>query len=1605
MSALKLSVLKTREYDLWSMRMEQYLTFTDHALWEVIVNGDSVSSVASASTEGPIPLAEKKLARKNELKAKSTFMLAIPDEHLLKFHACKDAKSLWEVIKNSQEGLDKTHDRFQKLISQLKIHGEVISQEDANLKLLRSLPSPWNNIALIMRNKTDIDTLSMDDLYNNLKVYESEIKSQSSSSSNSLNLAFVSSDNSSSTNETVNTAHSVSAASSKDQASTGSYADEAEEELINFALMLENALKEKEELKLKLDKFETSSKNLTKLINIQISAIDKTGFSYDNQVNESVVLNNVVDSCESNGDDNQVNDRFKKGEGYHAVPPPYTMNYMPPRADLSFVGLDNYVFKSKESDSKDENVFEPKEVKKTVKHSLEKIEFVNARNTIVENENKAEKPSKFSQSPRAAVLTKSGQVPINANKQSSQRAATLVSAARHVNNAVSRTTMNNALPTTYSYFKAHSPVRRPFNQKSTTKTNNFNEKVNTVKVNNVTTTGTKAVVSAAGGNRNNAVKSSTCWIWRPKGKLIDHISKDSGSYTLKRFKYVDSQGRLKSVMAWIPMRKSYLTDYQEINGGFVAFGENAKRGKITGKGKIRNGKLNFKDVYFVKELKFNLFSVSQMCDKKNSVLLTDSECVVLSLEFKLLDESQVLLKVPRNNNMYSFDLKNVVSIGGLTCLFAKATLDESNLWQKRLGHINFKTINKLMRGNLARGLPLNIFENDHTCVACQKGKQHKAYCIQNQMDHKVKTIRCDNGTEFKNRIMNEFCEIKGNQTNGNAGTKANINAGQGGKKTIPGPQYVLLPLLTTDSQGLKSSEDKLAGDAGKKSIKVLRKENGVQDPAKEGDKKDQEKHEEIEYKGMSLKVCLDKTRMLMATGCSLLMFTPVSAAGSTYVYLGGSIPINDATLPNADLLTDPLMPDLEDTADLQDFGILSGAYDDEVEGKHAIGTKWVYRNKKDERGIVVKNKARLVAQGYTQEEGIDYNEVFAPVARIEAIMLFLAYASFMGFIMYQMDVKSAFLYGTIEEEVIDAQEVSDMFYGGAHFLLRVAVKTISTLIETNKALLKDEEVEDVDVHLYRSMIGSLMYLTASRPDIIFQVTPKISHLYAVKRIFRYLKGQPKLGLWYPRDSPFDLEAFSDSDYAGASLDKKSITGGCQFLRKRLILWQCKKQTVVANSTTKVEYASAKAKNVNGEAQIQALVDKKKVIITEASIRRDLRFEDEGGVDCLSNEVITEQLTLMGSTMASAIICLAINKKFNFSKYIFDNKVKHFDGGVKFLMYPRFVQVFLNNQVEGIDRHSVIFVISPYTKKLFANIKREGKDFSRKVTSLFATMMVQAPKDMGEGLKRLRKVGTASKIESSIGASLGHQEDVSKQGRIIDSTDQDVEITLVVETQGRMNEEDMFRVNDLDGDEVIVDVIAGENVEQSAKDAEKEVSTADPVTTAEIKATKSKAITTATTTITAAGTRPKAKGIVMQEPSERSTPTPIDSSQKPSQAKDKGKGKMVEPEKPLKRKDQIMIDERLEKGSDKAVEDNKKAKEGSSKRARSNLEQEDVKRQRLEEENESAEHKRCLEIIPDDDDVTIEATPLSFKSPTNVDYKIYKEGKKSYFKIIRADGNS
>nr|GEX68543.1 putative ribonuclease H-like domain-containing protein [Tanacetum cinerariifolium] len=558
---------------------------------------------------------------------------------------------------------------------------------------------------------------------------------------------------------------------------------------------------------------------------------------------------------------------------------------------------------------------------------------------------------------------------------------------------------------------------------------------------------------------------------------------------------------------------------------------------------------------------------------------------------------------------------------------------------------------------------------------------------------------------------------------------------------------------------------------------------------------------------------------------------------------------------------DPDMPALEELTYSDDEDVVGAEADiTNLESSIPEEPKRVHqalkdpRNKKDERGIVIRNKARLVAQGYTQEEGINYKEVFAPVARIEAIRLFLAYASFMGFLVYQMDVKSAFLYGTIKEEVYVCQPsrfedpehpdkvykvvktlyglhqaprawyetlatyllengfqrgtidqtlfikkqkgdilpvqiyIDDIIFGATNkdlcksfeklmkdrfqmssmgeliFFLGLQVKqkkdgifisqdkyiaeilrkfgltegkSTSTPIDTDKPLLKDLDGEDVDVHTYRSMIGSLMYLTSSRPDIMFA-------------------GKPHLGLWYPKDSHFDLVAYSDSDYAGASLDRKSTTRGCQFLGYRLISWQCKKQTVVATSSTEAEYVAA----ASGCAQVSWIHNQLLDYGSGTLLPLSSQLTSLEGVDCLPNAEILLDWLVWGmrshppslhsirlssqahgsssftlscskrtswnefsSVMTSAVICLSISRKFNFSKYIFDSLVRNVDSSSKFYMYPRFIQLIIQNQLGDLSTHTTKYISLALTQNVFANMRRVGKGFSGVETPLFEGMLV------------------------------------------------------------------------------------------------------------------------------------------------------------------------------------------------------------------------------------------------------------------------------------------
>ncbi|GJS41061.1 ribonuclease H-like domain-containing protein [Tanacetum coccineum] len=1232
---------------------------------------------------------------------------------------------------------------------------------------------------------------------------------------------------------------------------------------------LELATKEKDKVQLTVQKFENSSKSLSKLL------------------------------------DSQIMDKCKTGLGYNVVPPPYTGNFMPPKPDLVYPSLDDFV-------DVNESVSESVVEKPTVETNEPKTARKENGAPIIEDwvsESEEEDEPKFQTiKPNFTkiefIKPKTVRKPVEQIRKDTYSPS--FSPSRIVNNA---RPMKNVIN------KAYSTARRPFNKITAANNSNFTKKVNTVKETRVNTARLKAVLSVVKGNKENAVKASAWW-GNPQQDLKDKGVIDGGC----------SRHMTRNI--------SYLTDYKEIDRGFVAFGGHSKGGKIT-------------------------------------------------------------RKVPRKVNMYSVDLKNVVPQGGLTCLFAKATSDESNLWHRRLRHVNFKTMNKLVRGNRVRGLPSKLFEINQTCVACQKGKQHRAsyktkilssisqplqmfhmdlfsptfikclmkkmYClvvtddfsrfswvfflaikdetseilkafitgIENLIDLRVNVIRCDNGTIFKNRVMNQFYEMKGimrefsvartlqqngvaerknrtlieaartmladlklptifwaeavniacyvqnrvlvikphnkthyelfigrkhvlsfmrpfgcpvtilntvdhlgkfdgkddegffigcstnskafrifnsrtriveenlhvqfsentpniigsrpnwpfdidaltksmnykpvvagNLSNGSAGTKACDNVGKARVETVPDKDYILLPLWSQDPPFSSSSKD--SPDAGFKPSgeeeKKYSEDPGNEDskvPSTEEPRVNQEKDvnvnntNNINTVSLTDKVagiednvvdenivysCADDPNMLDLEEIGRFSNVEDDNAGADMNNLDTYFQVSpvSTTRIHKDHPLNQVIGDLQSatqtrkmTKNLEEYGFVTTtlkqktshkdlqnclfvcflsqeepknvvqalkdpswieAMQEELlqfklqevwtlvelpNRKRAIGTKWVFKNKKDERGIVIKNKARLVAQGYTQEEGIDYYEVFAPISKIEAIRLFLAYGSFKDFMVYQMDVKSVFLYGKIEEEVYVCQPpgfedpdfpdrvykvekalyglhqaprawyetlstylldngfqrgtidktlfvrrdkgdillvqvyVDDIIFGSTKkslctefekimhkkfqmsymgeltFFLGLQVKqkkdgifisqnkyvteilkkfgfidfkTASTPMETQKPLLKDEDGKEVDVHMYRSMIGSLMYLTYLRHDIMFvvcacaryQVTPKVSHLHAMKGIFRYLK---------------------------ASLDRKSTTGSCQFLGCRLISWQCKKQTVVANSTTEAKEGS------------------------------------------------------------------------------------------------------------------------------------------------------------------------------------------------------------------------------------------------------------------------------------------------------------------------------------------------------------------------------------------------------------------------------------------------
>ncbi|GJU43256.1 ribonuclease H-like domain-containing protein [Tanacetum coccineum] len=868
-STIKLPILKKGEYDIWAMKMEHYLAHTDYPIWEVIQNGNGPVSITT-DTQGQIKVlpprtAEEILARERERKARTTLLMALPEDHLAKFHKMTDAKEMWDAIKSRFGGNDesKKMQKFQSLLSQLEIHEAGVSTEDANQKFLRSLPSvcypqldhedleqldefdleemdlKWQVAMISMRMKKFYkktgrklqfdakESVGFDktkvECYNCHKTGHFARKcrtkgNQDSKRRNAWNSGNKDGRRSGKQEDSKALVTSCSKECKESYAKLKKLYDEQRAQLSDASIeihaytqglkkveaqlvahqqgqlwyeekirfmkidlddktdvltyhkkLLAEAQKEKEDLKAKVEKWHNSSKNLGKLLNTQMSANDKFGLgygdhrydgilSYENEVLQSVFMNK-----ESELEKQPLYDRFVIAGGMHVSQPSesetQTSDFDNCKSDCSVETHESFP---------EPTVNEPKVVSQPkvwsdapiIEEETVKNQFTNSKNPKVDK-----KGLGYGFVTKTCFICGSLSHLIrdcDFHEKRMAKQAELNNTLRKKSIITARASSTNNVSITRHNFNSQAVLTNAA-RKITFRINFSKQKVNTAKVN---------AVSAVGG----------------KGKLLLSPQQDYPHRALKNKGIVDS-----GCSRHMTGNKAYLAEYQDFNSGPVAFGPS--KCYITGKGKIKTEKLDFEDVCFVKELQhFNLFSVSQICDKKNKVLFTDSECLVLSPEFKLPDANQVLLRIPRQNNMYSFNLENIVPSGGLACLIAKATIDESNKWHRRLGHkgkqqkasCKAKSVSSISQ-------PLQLLHMDLFGPTYVRSLNHKTYClvitdgfnrfsrvfflrtkdetsgilkdfirqIKNQLNQKVKSIRCDNGTEFKNMDFIEFCGSKG----------------------------------------------------------------------------------------------------------------------------------------------------------------------------------------------------------------------------------------------------------------------------------------------------------------------------------------------------------------------------------------------------------------------------------------------------------------------------------------------------------------------------------------------------------------------------------------------------------------------------------------------------------------------------------------------------------------------------------------------------------------------------------------------------------------------------------------------------------------------------
>nr|GEU58250.1 retrovirus-related Pol polyprotein from transposon TNT 1-94 [Tanacetum cinerariifolium] len=1539
-------------------KIEQYFLMTDYSLWEVILNGDSPA---------PTRVVE----------------------------GCQDLDGSYREI-----GLE-IHDRIQKLISQLEILRVSLSQEDINLKFLRILPSEWRTHTLIWRNKTNIEEQSLDDLFNSLKIYEAEVKSSSFVSTSTQNISFVSSSNNDITNEPVSVAPSISVVCAKMHVSSlpnvdslkiernlgangptymgfdmskvecynchkkGHFAREcrspkdtrrngaAEPQRRNVLVeaSTSNALVSQCD---GVGSYDWSFQEKEEPTNYAIMAFSSSSSSSDNELRDNalVTLRQNIEKAEQERDDLKL--KYQSGNGYHAVSLPYTRTFMLPKPNLvlnnapNAVETDHPAFNVKLSPTKHDldlsytNRPSAPIIEDWVFDSEDESETKTPHNVLsfVQSTEQDKSPRTFVQHVETSIPSKTA---ITNPTILTQSKPVPITAVRLVSIVVPKIKVTRPRQHKPIVTKPNSPTRRHINHSPSLKASKSPPKVTAV----------KALVG-------------TCLI-----------------FMILRSSMVDM----------LPL---------EITERVVIF-------------------------------------LEKMCDKKNSVLFTDTEYLVLSPEFKLPDESQVMLRVSGENNMYNFcgmkgikrkfsvprtpQQNGIVERKNRTLIEAAITMLADSLqpipfWAEAVNTACYvqnrvlvtKPHNKTSYELLHSRTPSIGFMRPFGCLVTIlntldslgkfDGKVDEGFLVGYSVSSKAFRV-FNNGTRIIQETLHvNFLENKpnvvgsgptwlfdintltntmnyqpvtaGNQSNPSVGFQDKFDAEKAREKNDQ--QYVLFLVWSFGFTNPQNTNRDAAFDEKKPEFDEKKHESEVNvSPSSSAQSKKHDGKTKKEAKGKSLVESLtgyrnlsaefedfsdDNINEVNAVGTLALAVRQLSPnSNNTFSVVG---PSNAAASPThgksscidaSQLPDDPDMPELEDITysnDEDDVGAEADFNNLETSitvnpilttrvhkdhhmtqiieepkrvhqalkdpswieakqeellqfkmqkvwvlvdlpyGKRAIGTKWVFRNKKDERGIVVRNKARLVAQGHTQEEGIDYEEVFAPVARIEAIRLFLAYASFMGFMGSDLDypdkvykvVKA--LYGLHQAP----KACQDKYVAEILRKFRLTYgKSDSTPIDTEKPLLKNPDGEDVDVHTYRSMIGSLMYLTSSRSDIMFAVCVVQSSMESLKRMMHVSNI---LSAGYLTTPQMDLNS------------------------------PC--LTHIKNWLVQI-----KRSLVNDVTRLQSLVDKKKAVVTEATIRDALRLDDAEGVECkgffgvetplFESVVVTQEVGkgVAGEMHDEGVLVAGIVAKEDVSAA--NDKV------------PTDAGIFMNLLQEVMDTCTAL---TRRVKHLeLDNIAQalEITKLKRRVKKLKKRNKVKVLK-----LRRLHKVGTAQRVDTSDEIVM---DDVSNQGRMIVDMDDDADVVLEEAKDVAVEPKD-----DHDADE-----------EESEPAELQEV--VDIVITAKII---TKVVTTASTTITAAdvpipaattAVAPKlttahskrTKGVVIRDPEESTTTLSIiiHFEAKP---KDKVKGILVEEAKSLKKQAQIKLDEKyareLEAGLNRTIDwdevidhVNKKAKEDKS----------------------------------------------------------------------------